>query len=182
MRRSRRVATGLTALLLASAALVGGPGAATPCAAQPDQPAAAPAPGENADPSRILVEIFLAPDRKGDLDAIKERFRAVGIVKVRAKLFQLGHPPRNVAIGREIPAPIARLAIELARAYNDGIIRLLPEQRLAPAYLAIGTSIFDELFQIPVSPEDVDRLADPSLSTERFHELYRQLTAKPLAR
>lgn len=127
------------------------------------------------DPGKILVEIFLSPERKSNLDAINREFAAVGITKVRAKVFQLGNPPANIAIGRNVPAEIARLAIRLAKTYNGGITKLLPEERLAPDYIAIGTSIFDELFQYPVSPADVKRLESPDLTTEQFHELYRQL-------
>lgn len=127
------------------------------------------------DPSRILVEIFLSPDHKADADAIKRKFAAVGITKVRHKVFQLGNPPTNIAIGRNVSAEIARLAIRLAKTYNGGITKLLPEERLAPDYVAIGTSIFDELFQYPVSQADVERLESPDLTTEQFHELYRSL-------
>jgi hypothetical protein len=127
------------------------------------------------DPREILVEISLSKDRKGDLDAIKQAFAKVGVTKVRAIVFQAGNPPTNVAIGRNVSAPIARLAITLAEQYNRGITLLLPEERLAPHYIGFGSSIFDELFQYPVTPEDVKRLADPSLSTDEFHALYRQL-------
>jgi hypothetical protein len=127
------------------------------------------------DPSRILVEIFLSAAHKSDVDAIKGEFAAVGITKVRHKVFQLGNPPTNVAIGRNVPADIARLAIRLAKTYNSGITKLLPEERLASDYIAVGTSIFDELFQYPVSQADVERLESPDLTTEQFHELYRQL-------
>lgn len=127
------------------------------------------------DPSAILVELFLALDRKTDLDAIKKEFAAVGVTKVRQKFFQVGNPPTNLAIGRNVPAPIARLAIRLAKTYNRDITLLLPEERLAFDYIAFGTSIFDESFQIPVSADNLARLADPSLTTEQFHALYRQL-------
>jgi hypothetical protein len=126
-------------------------------------------------PSEILVEISLSKDRKGDLDAIKKAFAEVGVVKVRAIIYQAGNPPTNLAIGRNVSAPIARLAMALAEKYNRGITLLLPEERLAKHYIGFGSSIFDELFQYPVTPEDVKRLADPSLSTDEFHKLYRQL-------
>lgn len=90
-------------------------------------------------------------------------------------MFQLGNPPTNVAIGRNVSAEIARLAIRLAKTYNGGVTKLLPEERLASDYVAIGTSIFDEQFQYPVSQADVERLESPDLTTEQFHELYRHL-------
>jgi hypothetical protein len=141
----------------------------------PGVPAAEPPASEASDPGKILVEIFLAGDRKEEVNAITREFGAVGITKVHPKFFQLGNPPMNIAIGRRISADIARLAIRLAKTHNGGITKLLPEERLAPDYIAIGTSIFDESFQYPVSQEDVDRLADPALTTAQFHELYRKL-------
>ncbi len=128
--------------------------------------------------SKILVEIFLAKERKSDLDAIKKEFMAVSITKVRPQFFKLGNPPQNIAIGRNVPADVARLGIRLANTYNRGIKFLLAEERLAADYLAIGTSIFDESFQIPISPDDLERLSDPSLTTLQFHTLHRHLTGE----
>jgi hypothetical protein len=130
------------------------------------------------DNSKILVEIFLAKDRKGDLEAIKKEFAAFGITKVRPQFFKLGNPPQNIAVGRNVPADVARLAIRLANTYNRGIKFLLAEERLAADYLAIGTSIFDESFQIPIRPEDLEKLSDPNLTTEQYHTLYRHLTGE----
>lgn len=132
-------------------------------------------PVTEADPREILVEIALSKARKADLAAIKQAFADVGVVKVRAIVYQAGDPPMNLAIGRSVSAPIARLAMTLAEQYNRGITLLLPEERLAPHYIGFGSSIFDELFQYPVTPEDLKRLADPALTTDEFHALYRRL-------
>lgn len=126
-------------------------------------------------PNPILVELALAADRKDTLPAIQEAFATMGITKVRAQFYRAGRPPTNIAIGRDVPAPIARLAFRLAQEYNGGVTLLLPEERLAPHYVGFGSSIFDELFQYPVSQDDVTRLTDPALTTEQFHALYRQL-------
>ncbi len=127
---------------------------------------------------KILVEIFLASRHKQELPKIKKEFEAFSITRVRAQYFPAGNPPQNIAVGRNVPAPVARLAIRLAIQYNLKIKFLLPEERLAPDYVAIGTSILDELFQIPVEPQDIERLSDPSLSTPEFHVLYRHLTGE----
>lgn len=129
-------------------------------------------------PSSILVEIFLSPDHRNDIDAIKREFAVASITRVRTQTFRLGHPPKNIAIGKNVPAEMARLAIRLARDYNDGVNFLLPEYRFFPDHIAIGTSAFDEASQIPIQQEDLDRLADPSLTTEAFHDLYRHLTGE----
>ncbi len=130
------------------------------------------------DNSKILVEIFLATQHKGNLPEIKKEFETFSITRVRAQYFRVGNPPQNIAIGKNIPAPVSRLAIRMAITYNRGIKFLLPEERLSPNYLAFGTSMFDELFQIPISPEDLERLSDPSLTTAQFHALYRHLTGE----
>ncbi len=127
---------------------------------------------------KILVELFLSPEHKGDIDKIKKELEAVSITRLRTQVFRLGNPPENIAIGSNISAPVARLAIRLAITYNRGIKFLLPEYRYFPDHIAIGTSAFDEASQIPVQPEDLERLSDPTLTTEQFHKLYRHLTGE----
>jgi len=128
--------------------------------------------------SKILVELFLARERKGDLDAIKKELEAVGITRIRPQFFRLGNPPENIAIGKNIPAEVARLAIRLAVTYNRDIKTLLPEFRFFPDQIVIGTSAYDQASEVPIRPEDLKRLSDPSLTTVQFHEVYRQLTGE----
>ncbi|OGW60819.1 MAG: hypothetical protein A2638_03485 [Nitrospirae bacterium RIFCSPHIGHO2_01_FULL_66_17] len=127
---------------------------------------------------KILVEIFLAPDRRDDLDVIEKAFKAVSITRIRTQFFRLGHPPENVAVGKNVPAAVARLAIHMAITYNGGVKFLLPQYRFFPEHIAIGTSAFDEASNIPIRAEDLDRLSDPALTTSQFHALYRQLTGE----
>lgn len=127
----------------------------------------------------ILVEIYLSPEQKGETEAVKKAFEALSITKVRPQLFRKGHPPQNIGFGKEIPAEVAREAIRLAMTYNGGIQYFLPEKRLAPNYIGIGVSIFDEAFQVPAGADDLKRLSDPSLTTAQFHLLYDRLTDQP---
>lgn len=127
---------------------------------------------------KILVELFLAKERKGDIDKIKQELEALSITRIRPQFFRLGNPPQNIAIGKNIPAPVARVAIQLAITYNQGIKYLLPEYRYFPDHIVIGSSAFDEASQIPVTPENVEKLLNPELNTEKFHELYRHLTGE----
>jgi len=128
--------------------------------------------------SKLLVELFLAKERKDDLDAIKKEFEALGITRIRPQFFRLGNPPENIAIGKDIPADVARLAIRLAITYNRDIKFLLPEYRFFPDQIVIGSSAFDEKSQIPIGAEDLKKLSDPALTTAQFHELYRHLTGE----
>lgn len=128
--------------------------------------------------SKLLVELFLAKERKGDLDAIKKEFEALGITRIRPQFFRLGNPPENIAIGKDVPADVARLVIRLAITYNRDIKFLLPQYRFFPDQIVIGSSAFDEKSQIPIRPEDLQKLSDPALATPQFHELYRHLTGE----
>ena len=126
--------------------------------------------------SKILVELFLMRDRKGELDKIKKELQAASITRIRTYFYPAGKPVQILAVGRHTPAPLARLGIRLALTYNEGIKYLLPQILIPHHYLAIGTSAFDENNQIGISPEDLKRLSDPSLSTTQFHTLYGELT------
>jgi hypothetical protein len=144
-------------------------------------PARAGAAGEGVSSDRqkdILVEIFLARERKPQLEALQEEFAKHAITRVHVQFFKLGHPPENFAVGPKTPADVARLALGVAERYNDGVKFILAEYRFFPKQIAIGTSAFDEASQIPITPENVKRLADPSLTTEQFHALYRHLTGE----
>lgn len=152
-----------------------------PATAEPTPSPELPAPSAKGAEARrdILVEIFLAPERKNDADAVKKEFEALSITKVRPQIFRKGHPPQNIGFGKDIPADVAREAIRLAKIYNDGIQFFVPEKRVAAHYIGIGVSILDEAFLIPASPEDLKRLSDPALTDDQFHAIYRQLTDKP---
>ncbi|MBI3995866.1 MAG: hypothetical protein HY349_07810 [Nitrospirae bacterium] len=143
----------------------------------PAPPVARPSEGPETH-GKILVELFLARERKGDLEAIKKELEAAGITRIRPQFFRLGNPPENIAIGKNIPADVARLAIRLAITYNRDIKSLLPEYRFFPDHIVIGSSAFDEKSEIPIQPEDLKRLSDPALTTAQFHELYRRLTGE----
>lgn len=179
---SRNILLPLIAGLFLTALAIATPPAAAQDASLPTaDPAGRPvaAPDDRSENKKILVEIYLSPERKGEVDAIKKEFQALSITKVRPQVFRKGNPPQNIGFGREIPADVAREAIRLATTYNNGIQYFLPEKRLAPNYIGIGVSIFDEAFQIPVGPDDLKRLTDPTLTTAQFHEIYHKLTDQP---
>lgn len=142
------------------------------------RPLAAEISNEMKDNSKILVEMFLAREQKEKLDHIKKEFEAFSVSRVRVQFFRLGNPPKNIAIGKEIPASVARFSIQTALTYNRGIKYLLPQFRFFPKHIAIGTSAFDESSQIPIRQEDLKRLSDPTLSTKEFHQLYRKLSGE----
>ena len=127
-------------------------------------------------PSRVRIEVFLARGQKEQAKAIRQEFEKISLDNVHFKFFRAGRPPANISIGGEIEASTARLSIELSIKHAQGIKFLVPEPLLPATWIGIGSSAFDERNQIPVTVDDVEKLRDPSLTTEQFHELYRKLS------
>ena len=130
-----------------------------------------------ADSQKTLAEIWLTAGDQKESEPIKALFKSKNISRVNIQFFKIGIPGGILAIGRNTPAEGARAAIEIAKKYNRKKIDLLiPESLLPENYLAVGTSAYDESALIPVEASDVERLSNPSLSTEAFHALYLMLT------
>ena len=128
---------------------------------------------------RVRVEIFLARGQKGDAEKIREEFKAIGVSNVHFQFFRAGHPPENVAIGRNVPLHVAQKAIELAIEYNRGIKFILPQALLPGTWVGIGTSAFDEQNQIPIAGDALESLRSPDLTQEQFHSLYQETAREP---
>ena len=135
------------------------------------------------DTSKITIctiEIWLAHKHKKQKKELRGFLKSKSI-KVLTHTIQFwrpkgGHPPTNIAIGSAVSAEDARMAIDFALKYNDRVDLLVLRPLNPPNYVAIATSAWDELSQIPIKPEDLERLRDPKLTTEEFHSLYYELT------
>jgi len=126
------------------------------------------------------IEIWLANKHKKKKREIKKYLKSKSL-KVLGHTVQYwrpkgGHPPTNIAIGSGISAKDARLVIDFAIKYNDRIDLLVLRPLNPPNYVAIATSAWDEMSQIPITQNDLARLRDPKLTTEEFHSLYYELT------
>ncbi|TAK09487.1 MAG: hypothetical protein EPO39_02310 [Candidatus Manganitrophaceae bacterium] len=122
------------------------------------------------------VEILLAKKWKDRTEEVKQSFTAAdGSLKVRIKFFPFLDPPANIGIGQCVSAEQARLAIREAIRYNGKVDRLIIQDIMPHHWIKIGTTDTSELTWIPIKPEELARLTDPSLTTEQFHDLYRQL-------
>ena len=125
------------------------------------------------------IEIWLAYKHKKDKGEIKNFLKSKSL-KVLGHTVQYwrpkgGHPPTNIAIGSAVSAKDARFVIDFALKYNDRIDLLVLRPLNPPNYVAIATSAWDELSQIPITQEDLARLRDSRLTTEEFHSLYYEL-------
>jgi hypothetical protein len=126
------------------------------------------------------VEVVVAAQYKDRLDSLKQEFVEAGLVNVHIQFTRRGNPPTNIGLGSQVPADKAREAIRLALKYNHAVSILLPERLFPPRFVTIASSNFDDTVEYPIVNEDLTRLLDSSLTTEQFHELYRQLTSVPL--
>lgn len=128
------------------------------------------------------LEMWLAHKHKKNNKAIRQILKDKSI-KVLHHTIQYwkpkgGHPPANIAIGRNLSAEDARWAIDFALKYNDRIEGLIFQALNPPNYVAIATSAWDDLSETMITPEELERLRDPKLTTKEFHELYTTLTKK----
>jgi hypothetical protein len=126
------------------------------------------------------IEVVLASQYKSQVAALTEEFVQAGMANVHFQFARHGQPPQNIGMGRAVPADKAREAIRLALKYNLGVGILLPERLFPPRFVTIASSNFDDTVEYPISKEDLARLLDTSLTTEQFHDVYRQLTSVPL--
>ncbi len=104
-------------------------------------------------------------------------------IKVLHHTFQFwkprgGHPPTNIAIGHGLSAEDARWAIDFALKYNDNIDGLIFQRLNPPHYVAVATSAWDDKSEAKITPEQLQQLRDPGLTTRQFHELYVTLTGE----
>ncbi len=130
-------------------------------------------------PSTLRVEIWLPVERRADEAAIRSRLASHGVDRIVIQYLKGAKSPANLGVGRKVTVDFARMLIGLAETYGSGIRFLLPEHRFFGSYGTFGSSAYDESVNIPVTPEAVQQLKDPKLSTDEFHHLYRSLTHEP---
>jgi hypothetical protein len=125
---------------------------------------------------RVKVEGYIAKKFKKDRRAIYNEFAEMGHTRVALRPFPMGKTAKVVAIGRCVPAYIARHIMQKTLKYTSGIESLVTQAFISSHWFGIGLTMFDEPSQQIVSPEQVQKLLDPSLSTEEFQALYRKFS------
>jgi len=126
---------------------------------------------------RVKVEGYIAKKFKKNRKAIYKEFAEMGHTRVALRPFPMGNETaRVIAIGRCVPAYIARHVLQTTFKYTSGVESLVNQSFIAPHWFGIGLTMFDEPSQQKVSPEQVQQLLNPSLSTEEFQALYRKFS------
>lgn len=125
----------------------------------------------------VKVELILAKKFKKQKEAIRKVFRDHGeLFKARVDFFPFINPPMNIGIGRCVTVTQAQFAIEKALEYNRGIDHLIYQKTLPEYWIGIGYTKLPERTWVKISPDDLKKLQDPSLSTESFQALYQDLS------
>jgi hypothetical protein len=125
---------------------------------------------------RVKVEGYISKKFKKQRKAIYKEFAEMGHTRVALRPYPVGNTSKVVAIGRCIPAYIARHVLEKALKYTSGVNQVVNQAFIAPHWFGVGVTIFDEPSQQDVTPEQVQQLLDPALSTEEFQALYRKFS------
>ena len=126
------------------------------------------------------IEMWLAHKHKKNNREIRKFLKSKSLKVLRHTIqywkSKGGHPPTNIAIGSLVSAKDARLMIDIAIQYNDNIDGVVLRPLNPPNYVAIATSAWDEQSEISITPNDLEKLRNPKLTTEEFQALYAELT------
>lgn len=128
------------------------------------------------DKKQVKVEGYISKNFKKDRKAIYKEFAEMGRTRVALRPFPMGKTSKVVAIGRCVPAYIARHVLQKTLKYTSGVESLVTQAFISTHWFGVGVTMFDEPSQQIVSPEQVQQLMDPSLSTEEFQALYRKFS------
>lgn len=134
------------------------------------------APCEPVETKPVKIEGWISKKFKKDLSVISKEFASMGNTNVDLRAFPMGDAASVTAIGRCVPAHIARHALENALKYTGGVSALINENFVAPHWVGIGATIFDEPSQQKVTEDQVKQLLNSALTTEEFHALYREFS------
>ena len=138
----------------------------------------APKPCEPVEQKSVKVEGYISKKFRKEKRAIIKEFKEIGHTRTAIRPFPMGETAKVIAIGRCVPAYIARHVMAKTMKYTSGIGVLVHQAFLPTHWIGIGTTTFDEPSQQVVTEEQVKQLMDPSLGDEEFHTLYRKFSVQ----
>jgi hypothetical protein len=125
---------------------------------------------------KIKVEGYISKKFKKERKKIAKEFIKMGDTRTALRVFPMGKTSDVVAVGRCVPAYIARHVLVTAIKYTGGIGSLVVQDFVHGHWIGIGTTMFDEPSQRKVSTEQVSQLLKPDLDDKNFHLLYRKFS------
>ncbi len=124
----------------------------------------------------VKIEAWMSKRQEPVLQLIREEFAEMGHTRVTLWVYPAENPSKIVAIGRCVPAYIARHVLRKTLEFSGDVQSLVHQGFFSSHWIGIGTSLFDEVSQQPINKEQLDQLLDDSLDTLEFQALYRQFT------
>ncbi|QPJ61398.1 MAG: hypothetical protein G3M70_05650 [Candidatus Nitronauta litoralis] len=126
----------------------------------------------------VKIEAWMAKKKLPQFREMRREYGRMGSTYVSIFTYPGNNPSRVVAIGRCVPAYIARHALETTLHYYGSISHLVNQGFVAPHWMGLATSLFSENSQRPITRQQLNRLLDPSLGTQEFHALYQNMTVQ----
>ena len=125
---------------------------------------------------KIKVEGYISKKFRKERKKITKEFAEMGNTRMAVRVFPMGKTSDVVAVGRCVPAYIARHVLTTAIKYTGGVGSLVTQDFIHSHWIGIGTTMFDEPSQRKVTDEQVSQLLNPSLDDKNFHVLYRKFS------
>ena len=125
---------------------------------------------------KIKVEGYISKKFRKERREIAKEFTEMGDTRTALRAFPMGKSSDVVAVGRCVPAYIARHVLTTAIKYTGGVGNLVFQGFIHSHWIGIGMTMFDEPSQQKVTPEQVNQLLNPGLDNKEFHALYRKFS------
>ncbi len=138
--------------------------------------AEAPKACEIKEEKKVKIEGWINREYRKEHRAIVKEFKEVPKTRTSIKVFPMGETAKVIAVGRCVPAFIARQVMEKALKYTGGVQSLVNQAFLPTHWIGIGTTQFDEPSQQIVTAAQVKELMNPDLSDQEFHIMYRKFS------
>lgn len=135
-----------------------------------------PAKCESVEVKKIKAEGYISKTFKKDRKNIYKEFAELGHTVISLRPFFMKKTSKVIAVGRCVPAYLARHYIKTTLKYTSGINSLVNQTFLPTHWVGVATTTFDEPSQQIITPEQLERMLDPSLNDEQFHALYREFS------
>lgn len=126
----------------------------------------------------VKIEAWISKKDMKHYRSVRNNLEAMGTTIAALWSYPGKNPSRVVAIGRCVPAYIARHALQQALVYYGDVNSLVHQNFISGHWIGLGTSLFAEDAQQPINKKQLRALLDPVLDTFQFQTLYRQLTAQ----
>jgi hypothetical protein len=110
---------------------------------------------EPVEKKKVKIEGYIS--KKFRKQIFKE-FGEMGYTRVALKVYPMGETSKVLAIGRCVPAYLARHIILKSRQYSTGVQYLVQQQFLSSHWFGVGATIFVPFFglQVPNAKKAVD--------------------------